>query len=321
MAKFAPTVRIGLVILGAMLVVAAFLAVLYLGIGTNPPPLQIAVVSRDLPQGEQLKTSDFRIVEQIIDPRLASLYVQASEVPQYLGAFVVETLRKGDPLNKVKLALGNDSAAQRRYALALKDPNEVIMTLPVNPEVIPAKISPGDFVNILLASGAESGLSKLPTFAPSLGLPVEVNAQLTLTQTNEVPADAIALPLADLMLEHVPVLDVAYQPIQSAASYGNGDASSDPPVSVGPIIAIVVKVPRSHQTLLMFGASVSKLRYAIASPTLAKNAIQPQPGMDWAKYMSLYRWKESQVAARGETLTGTLYPQLQITAPITPANR
>lgn len=321
MAKFAPVVRIGLVILGAMLVVAAFLAVLYLGIGTNPPPLQIAVVSRDLPQGEQLKTSDFRIVEQIIDPRLASLYVQASEVPQYLGAFVVETLRKGDPLNKVKLALGNDSAAQRRYALALKDPNEVIMTLPVNPEVIPAKIIPGDFVNILLASGAEGGLNKLPEPAPSLGLPVEVNSQPVFTQTIETSADAIALPLADLMLEHVPVLDVAYQPIQSAATYGSGDASVDQPVSVGPIIAIVVKVPRSHQTLLMFGASVSKLRYAIASPTLASSPIQPQPGMDWAKYMSLYRWKEGQVAARGETLTGTLYPQLQITAPITAANR
>ena len=66
MTKFAPAVRVGLVILGALLVVAAFVAVLYLGIGTNPPPLQIAVVTRDLPQGEQLKSTDYRVVEQII---------------------------------------------------------------------------------------------------------------------------------------------------------------------------------------------------------------------------------------------------------------
>ena len=320
MTKFAPAVRVGLVILGATLVVAAFVAVLYLGIGTNPPPLQIAVVTRDLPQGERLKPTDYRVVEQIIDPRLASLYVQESELPLYLGAFVVETLRKGDPLNKVKLAVGDDNAAQRRYALALKNPDEVIMTLPVNPEVIPAKIAPGDFVNILFASGAESGLSKLPDPTPVPGLPPDANSQLSLTQTMDAPIDNIALPLTDLMLEHVPVLDVSYQSAQSA-SYNNGTASSEQPVSTGPITAIVVKVPRSHQTLLMFGASVSKLRYAIASPTLTGGAIQPQPGMDWAKYMSLYRWKEAQVAARGETLTQTLYPQLQITATITSVTR
>jgi len=319
MTKFAPAVRMGLVILGALLVVGAFLAVLYLGIGTNPPPLRVAVVVHDLPQGEMLKAADIRMVDQIIDPRLASLYVQEREMGQYLGAFVVETLRTGDPLSKAKLAIGGDATAQRRYALALKDPNDVVMSLSVNPEVIPAKIAPGDFVNILLASGADGGLSHLPDLVPTpdLGLPVDLNPSLVLTQVLDPPANDITLPLADLMLEHVPVLDVIYQTAPNA-TYSNGAGTTgDASPNQGSITAIVVKVPRDYQTLLMFGASVSKLRYAIASPALDVSSVQPQQGMDWAKYMRIYRWKEQQVLARGETLTQTIYPTLLVTSPLT----
>ena len=52
MPKFAPVLRIGLVIFGGLLVVGAFLGVLYLGVGTNPPALHIAVAARDILQGE-----------------------------------------------------------------------------------------------------------------------------------------------------------------------------------------------------------------------------------------------------------------------------
>jgi hypothetical protein len=226
-------------------------------------------------------------------------------------------LRKGDPINKVKLALDGNVAITRRYSLALQNPDDVIMTLPVNPDVIPAKISAGDFVNILFAGGNESGLSRLPEPTPIPELPL-VNNELELIEpiTQSTPqSDAIALPLADLMLEHVPVLDVNYQP--SSQSYA--ESGSESVVVEGPITSIVVKVPRSHQTLLAFGASASKLRFAIASPALAPHQLQPQMGMDWAKYMALYRWKESQVLARGETLTQTLFPSYTVLSPAQPA--
>ena len=111
------------------------------------------------------------------------------------------------------------------------------------------------------------------------------------------------------MLEHVEILDVNYQQVQNSA-YGSDGPNGDQPYLNGPISAIIVKVPRSHQTLLMFGASMSKLRFALASPKLDAHTLQPQMGMDWGKYVELYRWKESQVAARGETVTQTLYPDI-----------
>ena len=74
-----PVIRIGMVLLGIALVVGAFAAVLMLGVGTNPPPLHVAVAVRDVQAGERLQAADYRVVEQIIDPRLAALYVQENE--------------------------------------------------------------------------------------------------------------------------------------------------------------------------------------------------------------------------------------------------
>ena len=208
MPKLAPVLRVGFVLLGALMVVAAFAGVIFLGIGTNPPPLRIAVVTRDLPRGESLRPGDFRVVEQIIDPRLAQLYVQENELPSYLGAYVIDTLRKGDPLNKVKLARGKDSQLHQRYALVLNNPDDVVMTLPVNPDIIPSRISAGDFVNILFAGGSEGGLSRLPDETVVPELPSALNTQVLPMAI--LPNLDIALPLADLMLEHVEVLDVNY---------------------------------------------------------------------------------------------------------------
>ena len=109
------------------------------------------------------------------------------------------------------------------------------------------------------------------------------------------------------MLEHVPVLDITYQQLQNT-NYAAGVNAGESPFIDGPITGIVVKVPRSYQTLLGFAIATSKLRFSIASPLLANRDVQPQMGVDWQKYMDVYRWKEEQSILRGETLTNTLFP-------------
>ena len=328
MPKFVPVIRVSLVVVGALLVAGAFVGVLTLGISTNPPLLRIAVAARDIAQGESLGPADYRIVEQVLDPRLAQLYVQEADLLHFDGSVLAETIRRGDPLNKVKLVTIDNPAALHRYSLALANADDVVMTLPVNPEIIPAQVAPGDYVNVLFAGGVEVGTNRLPEPTPMPVLPAAApaNGSEEVPQLEDVGvadgpsiADAepvIALPLADVMLERVLVLDVQYEQISNSA-YGAGSASDSARStdSTGPISAIVVRVPRSHQTLLAFGASVSKLRFSIASPLAGTDRPQPQIGVDWRKYVELYRWKESQVAARGETLTSTLYPDLEALVP------
>jgi hypothetical protein len=321
-----PAVRLLLTLLGLLLVVGAFAGVLLLGTMTSRPTLRVAVAMRDLNVGDRLRTSDYRIVDQVIDPSLGRLYVQASEADAFLDKVIVDVIRRGDPLNKVKLASGADASTLRRYTLVLTDAEDVLMTLPVNPDLIPPKLSAGDYINILFTAGDETGTNRLPnelqvngassalsspTPLPALPAPVDPNAP---TPTIEpTPTPAVALPLADLMLQRVPVVDVTYQKIQNP-NYGSADAvGNDQPFIDGPITSIVVKVPRQYQTLLGFGIATSKLRFAIASPV--NSEVRPEIGVDWNIYMQFYRWKQEQVAMRGDTVNSIVFPGY---LPITP---
>ncbi|NJM40304.1 MAG: hypothetical protein HC853_05845 [Anaerolineae bacterium] len=229
-------VRIGLALLGVMLVVGAFVGVLYLGVQVNPPPLRIAVATRDLSVGARLSANDYRIVDQIIDPLLARLYVQEADVGRFEGAVVVDVLRRGDPLNKIKLVADGD-AVSRRYALALHDPSDVLMTLPVNADVIPSKILAGDFVNIVFAGGAEVGVSSLPedhTIPPELLQTDFLTETAVASETLAHRAPQVVLPLADLMLERVLVLDVNHEQIQNPQYTTDAEGVAQPYIE-GPV--------------------------------------------------------------------------------------
>ena len=322
-----PGMRILLTLLGLLLVAGAFAGVLLIGTFTNKPALRIAVALRDLAPGETLERADFSIEEQTLDPHLARLYVNERDLPEYLGARIVDQLRKGDPLNKVKLTSGDATTVKRRYGLVLSDTNQVIMVLPVSADLIPSKISAGDHVNILFAAGGASGLSQLPlTEPPVVGAQVtspavagDFNFTVTAATSAAVPAPQMTLPLADVMLEHVEVLDVNFAQVQNP-NFGLRDtAGSERAYIDGPISSVVLRVPRAYQPILAFAATSGSLRYAISSPLIDEASLQPSAGMDWGKMIGLIRWKETQALERGETISKTLYPNfVPVAATIAP---
>jgi hypothetical protein len=119
----------------------------------------------------------------------------------------------------------------------------------------------------------------------------------------------MALPLADVMLESVEILDVNRVAAGRPGESNDGAAGDD---LSGPVTSIVVRVPRAYQTLLAFGASTSQLRYAIVSPSAITADVAgrvPAPAMSWGKYAELIAWKERQARARGDALTTTLFPR------------
>lgn len=316
--KVAPALRIALTLLGLLIVVAAFAGVLLLGAATNKPPLRIVVSARDFAPGEPISIGDLRIVEQVLDPNLASLYVQEADLPAYANAFAVDPIRRGDPLNKVKLTLNADSP--KRYALVLNNPDDVVMVLPVSPDVIPSRIAAGDFVNINFVVGSESAMSKLPGETPTpFAAPMITPAVVLSPEMTLSPTPDLVLPIADLMLEHVPVLDVTYEQVQNmnARSSMNGEASDSPAYVDGAIKSIVVRVPKGYQTLLTFASATGKLRYAISSPLVQTANVKPNGVVDWKRMADLLRWKEAQAIAAGQTLTGSIYPNYVPPAPQT----
>ena len=325
--KVSPAIRVALTVVGALIVIAAFLGTLYIGALNNPPPLRIIIAQRDLQRGDRLSMSDIAVENQVINPALGKLYVQEQELGSYTGAYVIDNIRRGDPLNKVRLSTDNQqsrSGAMSRYGLLLTDTNQVVMVLPVSADLIPSKIKSGDYVNILFAVGSEGGLNQLPKTTPdsvAIDQPISANDPRVLgtpmpsISNIQAPKLPIDLPLADVLLEHIEVLDVNYQQIQNPG-YGSADAPNAAAFINGPITSIVMRVPRSYQTILAFAAANGKVRYAISSPMLDAASIQPSAGVDWGQIVELYRWKSEQSLLRGETLTQTLYPSY---APPTPS--
>ena len=332
--KVAPALRIGLTVLGILIVIGAFAGVTAAGALNNKPPLRVAVTARDVAPGERLSLSDVRIVDQGIDPTLAKLYVQEYELDKYVGAVALDQLRRGDPLNKVKLAGDSNEAVTRRYALALKDPNDVIMVLPVTPDIIPPAVTKGDMLNINLVVGSNTSINQMPgqdtqnggsgggavrapaaaagktitlTGAGTPGIGGDVNAGSAMTA--EIPV-SLSLPVADLLLERVPVLDAVHEQIQNVTSASSvNDSNGNAPEFVdGAIKAVVVRVPARLQTLLNFAATTGKLRFAIASPNAANASGKPSGVVDWQGMADLLHWKQEQSLMSGESLTRTIYP-------------
>lgn len=292
--------RIGLVALGVVMTILPFVAHLLIDAQSKVSAQQIAVVRRDIEAGQSIELGDVRFEEQVLNPSLARLYVRRDEFEQYSGGFVVDRMRMGEPLLKVKLLGGDHGLALKRYALALDNPDDVIMTLPVGPDLIPGRISAGDAVNIIFASGgalSDRGLQPRPggvTVLAASAAPAPEGVQATPPE-----ASAVVLPVADVMLENVEIIEVT----RAVRTDIEGAVEAE---DTGPVSAIVVRVPRAFQTLLAFGSSTSQLRFAIASPRVDPGALSPAPAMSWGKYAELLAWKEAQAFARGETLTSTL---------------
>jgi len=321
--KLAPAVRFSLTLIGLVIVAGAFLGVLFLGAGARPAPSRVAVVARDINAGEVVQAADLRIVEQIADASLVRLWVQESELPAYLGSVAADPMRRGEPLVKAKLVSGQPGGG--RYATILDNPESVIMTLPVDPRLVPERIARGDRINLIIALGS-GDFARFPDPTPEPPTPTPLAAPFagdaspgliaptptpdpfaeiaaTLTPT---PTPAILMPMADLILESVEVIDVVRERRQNPQF---GQAAGQSAFIEGDIQALVVRVPRTYQTVLSWAAAAGALRYAIASPLLDPTVAPfPRAGVDWMSYAELYRWKVDQSIARGETLSNTLYP-------------
>jgi hypothetical protein len=318
-----PFVRFFLTLVGLALVAAAFLGTLYFGSVNNRPVSRVLMAYRDIGVGERINAADLKVAELPLDPGLARLYVTESELDQFQSAVVVDVLRRGDPLSKAKLNVKGDLAsggARGRYALVLDNPNDVVLTLPVEQDYIPNGLSTSDSVNILLVAGND--INQLPRAREESVVSASSQTATPTPRANAMPqatpTPQLALPLADVMLERVPVLDVNRKQLPNPNA--GPDRPGEPAFVNGEITSIVVKVPRTHQAILSFGASTKRLRFAVVSPQYAEKDVKPQLGVSWNAYVDLWDWKQKEAAARGETLQGILYPRYTPVAPTsTPA--
>jgi Flp pilus assembly protein CpaB len=162
--------------IGILLAGLAFVGFLMLGGMMAPPPYSVVVAVQDIPAYSTLDPNALGVDAQRINSQVAQTLILREEVDRYVGGFVLENIRAGEPLRKGAIVAPSNPQAINRLALVMTDPDKVAMVIPVDPKTAPSQIAPGDWVDLIVgfAPGNISAGSNT-TFSNLLAPPTPVS--------------------------------------------------------------------------------------------------------------------------------------------------
>jgi len=301
--------------IGILLAGLAFVGFLMLGGMMAPPPYSVVVAVQDIPAYSTLDESMLGVDAQRINSQVAQTLILREEVDQYVGGFVLENIRAGEPLRKSALVAPDNPQAVNRLALAMTDPTRVAMVIPVDAKTAPAQISPGDWVDVVvgLASGnlSPNNLASSP-FGPTLAFgftPAAPSGHPPATPGPTTNTGAtlgeITLPADKVVIQNVPVVAVQFQKVPNPAFTGAGFSGSQtsrvtaPAYIRGDIQSVTVLIPRSSVELVSFGIDNGRVRLVLLPAQTGQAAHGAQAATlgvtldDWMAWMRSERARAS----------------------------
>ncbi len=304
------------ILLATVLMVVGFVGVLIIGQIVNPPSLSIAIAVVDIPAGATLTQEMVAIDSVRMNTKVVGALIRESELDQFIGATVVESIYLYQPLRKSAISVEGNPASLNRLALGLSDPNLVAMVVPVSPETAPGAMVEGDYVDLNFGVGANTTfgekLTTQSTPAPfaqgfSNGLPnsfaspesnpiIETAAPATPTPTEE---PLLVLPVAKTIVSNAKVLAVIRDEHTETIQEEGGVKTVRVP---GKVIAIVVAIPRDAQELVQFAIDNGTVRVSVLSATLGETSPgtrRPTLGMTWNDLVAIVRMERDEVLAQG----------------------
>ena len=272
--------------LGLILAVAAFGGVLLIGQLNQPPVYDVAVVMRELPAFTALTGELFGTDTQSVSAAVAEKYVLADQLPDLLsvGAVAIENLHAGQPLLRAQVASGAQAEGVSRLAVALKDPDRVIVAVPVIQNNLPA-VFPGDAVALFFASGnvqaqqIATATITGPTPTPTPQLPGVISETVIVTTELQLP---IAKWLTNGVVYHL------NREVKENPNYGAPGFDNEPRYIEGEVKALDIVVRREDAEWLAFALAHGKVQVgvlpAVTRPEVEAGTLPPSQGVTWSDF-------------------------------------
>ena len=273
--------------LGIVLAVAAFAGVILLGQLMQPPTYDVAVAIKEIPPFTPLTADLVSIDTQSVSPAIAERYVQAAELDTLLksGAVIVENLRPGQPLLREAVASGANAEKVSRLAVAVNDPNVVIVAVPVKTDDLPAVV-PGDAVALIYANGNVNAQSLMTaTVTGPTPTPDPLAALRGISETVVVTTE-VQMPVAKWIANGV--VYKLNREVRENPNYGAPGKDNEPRYIEGDIKSIDVVVQRAATEWIAFALANGKVQIgllpAIVRAQVEKNTLPPTQGVTWSDF-------------------------------------
>lgn len=306
------------IVLGAVLVIAAVLANLFIARTFRPPTYEVVAAKTDIAAGDSIIPANLTILT-ITDVSEETLrkYILKDEAPAFFGLKVRENVRAGDLILRENLVLDltSDDATLARF---LNNPENVFLILSSARDRLPDFISPGDIVNIFLTFGGSfSGQSLLDNTPKATPTPFTQQFVFLLTPPSptETPTPSVeSIETAEPEIEQVagatptptPFPEIffpAVQPLLENVPVASVSRDSD-----GRILGIGIIVPRKFQSLLILADRANALHFTLSGPTTRPfTSTVPLRPFSYNDLANLFRFQLEEASRRGELISFTLF--------------
>ena len=303
---------------GLLLFGGAFVALLLFGSLFNPAPYQIVVALEELPAYTVLEPSMLGVDSQTMNSKVAARLVHKGQLDEYVGGMLIEPVHVGEPLRRGAVVSPDNPAARQRIALALDDPTQVAMVIPVSPDTVPDSVQAGDFVNITMSLGEAQQLSG--TSPSASGATADLTPTPLPSSMEEVmqsTAQQVVLPFAKVVLKNVSVLQVQHKRVSNpnyGVGFGEGQ-STQPAFIDGDLERLVVLIPADAEEMLAFAISNGSLQLALVPHVAVLDRLPgPSFGVTWEDFLAFFR-EERLRALRGQDTGLIPMPTVPIPTP------
>ena len=293
-------------LLGIVLAVGAAVGVFFFGQLNQPPVFDVVIAIAEVPAFSEIDPGSVSVDRQSVSSAVAQRYVLVDEWASMLAEGKIaaaEPLHPGQPLMREQVVSGAEAEGLSRLSVVLDDPNQVIISVPVDQNQLPSLV-PGDVIALYFtaddvyvggyfteAGGVSANVLVTETVEGELPTPTPSRVTTGTRRYGEEPEIVTTTIELEMPLAKQIVNGVVYrfnQERKANPNYGAPGMENEPRYILGAIKALDVVIPRESAEWVVFALAHGRVRIGvlpiIARPLVEGDTFPPSVGVTWTDF-------------------------------------